>query len=467
MAASAFADSPPSKPATSTPVTPTPTPTPLPLAQIPSPVVMPLTARSRTPGNVPRWKFNEYSVIAGSCILLLVVIFGLTRLLTNKPSSLQEATQRARTESQSPQQSPESVTPEPPKSAPQSSAARVFTDLPPGGSIKLDGVELGKSSGAEIVGNLQVGKRLLEIDARPLGNASFRFAVNDQGAPLFPEQSPITGLKALVVSTGADKTHAATTLPSASIRIDSLPVESVGNVPKELAALTADKHQIAFIDGDQVLERTIEIGKTPSLIIFVTHDYGSLEVTSNAEGARVRVDQRSEKTIENGKAYFHRLRLGDHVVSVGADEYLPVGATTVAIAKGKKFVHHVSLAPKPKFSTLRIQGAPVDAQVSIEGKTVGTIRQDGVLTDDRVEPGTHSVEIAKAGFKKYQTQRAFKAGETITVEAQLEKLPGKLDVRIAPANARATIRSLPDGTARPLKSGVTELAEGRYCGCRS
>ena len=137
----------------------------------------------------------------------------------------------------------------------------MFTDLPPGGSIKLDGVELGKSSGAEIVGNLQVGKRLLEIDARPLGNASFRFAVNDQGAPLFPEQSPITGLKALVVSTGADKTHAATTLPSASIRIDSLPVESVGNVPKELAALTADKHQIAFIDGDQVLERRSKSAK--------------------------------------------------------------------------------------------------------------------------------------------------------------------------------------------------------------
>ncbi len=197
VAASAFADSPPSKPATSTPVTPTPAPTPLPPAQIPSPVVTPLPARSRTPGIVPRWKFNEYSVIAGSCVLLLVVIFGLTRLLTNKPSSLKEATQRARTESESPQQSPESVTPEPPKSAPQSSAARVFTDLPPGGSIKLDGVELGKSSGAEIVGNLQVGKRLLEIDAGPLGKASFRFAVNDQGAPLFPEQSPVTGLKAL------------------------------------------------------------------------------------------------------------------------------------------------------------------------------------------------------------------------------------------------------------------------------
>lgn len=359
----------------------------------------------------------------------------------------------------------EPVEAEPPKPPPPTPSIRVFSDFN-SGSVRLDDINLGRP-GVELTGALQAGAHQLLVETNAIGKASLAFSVSQDNIPVLAGQPTATGLKLMFLFTSPSKASICTNLAGAGLQLDNTPIVPIEKTPKDIPAIPAGKHRVAFVDGDQVFERSIEFGDAPSLLVLATYDYGSVEVLGNVEGLKITLDGKVERTIENGKTFFNRLRPGEHSLTVTpGDDYLPVDASTVTVLKGKKLTQTIQLTPKPKFAALRIQNGLSDAQVSIAGKVVGSIHSDGSLSIDGIAPGEQAIELTKPGYRKISVLRRFQAGEAVTLsdkDIRLERLPGKLDVHVTPADAKVAIRRLPDGPVQTFQPGrPRELSEGKY-----
>lgn len=79
--------------------------------------------------------------------------------------------------------------------------------------------------------------------------------------------------------------------------------------------------------------------------------------------------------------------------------------------------------PKPEasataMSAVAIKSTPDGAEITIDGKLVGTTPSTVQLT-----PGEHTISIDKSGFKSWQRTITVTAGGAINLEATLDKLP--------------------------------------------
>jgi hydrogenase maturation factor len=72
----------------------------------------------------------------------------------------------------------------------------------------------------------------------------------------------------------------------------------------------------------------------------------------------------------------------------------------------------------PNLSSIAIKSTPDGAEITVDGKLVGTTPSTVQLA-----PGEHTVVIDKAGFKSWQRTITVTAGGTINLEATLDKAP--------------------------------------------
>ncbi len=75
-------------------------------------------------------------------------------------------------------------------------------------------------------------------------------------------------------------------------------------------------------------------------------------------------------------------------------------------------------AQPPEVSTIAIKSTPDGADITVDGKFVGN-----TPATLRLAPGDHAVVIEKSSFKKWDRSVAVMAGASMTIDAQLEKLP--------------------------------------------
>jgi hypothetical protein len=86
-------------------------------------------------------------------------------------------------------------------------------------------------------------------------------------------------------------------------------------------------------------------------------------------------------------------------------------------------------------ASLTIQGGAPGTTVLVDQTLVGTIQPDGTLSVSTVNPGDHTVELRKEGFKPRQFKRHFVVGGTISLaaaDAALEAASGELKITFAP-----------------------------------
>jgi hypothetical protein len=75
-------------------------------------------------------------------------------------------------------------------------------------------------------------------------------------------------------------------------------------------------------------------------------------------------------------------------------------------------------ASAPALSAVVIKSTPDGAEITIDGKLVGTTPSTVQLT-----PGEHTISIDKSGFKQWQRTITVTAGGAINLEATLDRLP--------------------------------------------
>ncbi len=117
----------------------------------------------------------------------------------------------------------------------------------------------------------------------------------------------------------------------------------------------------------------------------------------------------------------------------GKDITIPKGTEIAAYIAGdtplkpERFTQQVatnlSVTPPPasdvsQVSTVSIKSDPAGAEITIDGKFVGTTPSSVQLL-----PGDHTIAIEKVGFKSWQKTMTIAAGGSISLDATLDKLP--------------------------------------------
>ncbi|MGB8916691.1 MAG: hypothetical protein WCC89_07515 [Candidatus Sulfotelmatobacter sp.] len=221
---------------------------------------------------------------------------------------------------------------------------------------------------------------------------------------------------------------------------------------------------------------------------------GTLLVVAGQDDARVFVDGKLQGQVtRSGQLRLPNLELKDHVVQVSKSGFQDTPPQKVRIGRGEqaKLVFNLqpqnlqpqnlqpqSLQPQPRLAplttlqprvaSLTMQGGAPGTTVLVDQTLVGTIQPDGTLSVSTVNPGDHTVELRKEGFKPRQFKKQFAAGGTITLaaadaalEAAPESSPGELKITFAPADATVAIAK--GGLLKMVSSGVPlNLAAGTY-----
>ena len=114
----------------------------------------------------------------------------------------------------------------------------------------------------------------------------------------------------------------------------------------------------------------------------------------------------------------------------GKDITIPKGTEVTAYIAGDtpldraKFAHKVTTSaavnpqPSPNISHVSIKSDPQGAEITIDGKFVGTTPSNLHLMS-----GDHKVAIEKVGFKSWQRTMTVTLGGSVSLDATLDKLP--------------------------------------------
>ncbi len=76
-------------------------------------------------------------------------------------------------------------------------------------------------------------------------------------------------------------------------------------------------------------------------------------------------------------------------------------------------------APAAAPGVLKVSGEPANAQISLDGSTLGPSPQEIEVT-----PGTHKIEVSKSGYKSYTRELQLAEGESHSISYSLEKMVG-------------------------------------------
>jgi len=117
----------------------------------------------------------------------------------------------------------------------------------------------------------------------------------------------------------------------------------------------------------------------------------------------------------------------------GKDITIPKGTEIAAYVAGdtpldparftQQVAANVSVTPPPasdvsQVSTVSIKSDPAGAEITIDGKFVGT-----TPSSVQLQPGDHTIAIEKVGFKSWQKTMTIAAGGSVSLDATLNKLP--------------------------------------------
>ena len=118
------------------------------------------------------------------------------------------------------------------------------------------------------------------------------------------------------------------------------------------------------------------------------------------------------------------------------------------------------LPPKPQpVGHLTLMVRPSDSKVMFDNQEFAAVDSTGILTFRNLKLISHSLVIRRAGYRDRSLSFKPVAGESQSLEIELDPIPGVLNVVPSVGGAQITLRSL-DATREPLtRSGAIESLE--------
>ncbi|MDE7414248.1 MAG: WG repeat-containing protein [Muribaculaceae bacterium] len=158
---------------------------------------------------------------------------------------------------------------------------------------------------------------------------------------------------------------------------------------------------------------TVTIGKGDRTVVNVTlrSARATFNVKSETPGTSIYVNGKHVGT----DTYLGELTAGTYLVEASKEGYGSF-SKTVELAEGESTTLTIP-ALTPMYGALNVGYSPVESQVSIDGKIVGT--SPGVFND--IIMGNHTISISKPGYATFTTTVNITEGEVVSLTGSLQQ----------------------------------------------
>jgi serine/threonine-protein kinase len=265
------------------------------------------------------------------------------------------------------------------------------------GTVEVDGQKKG---------DLSEGS--MEADVPPDGS-SHKLSVVAQGKRLFTiEFQAIPGTRPKLSSLDAKDLFVISSLESDATVYSSSPLkkallggQQVANVTSsgtDLPPLTEQNHELQYGEGKEQGIVSIDIAKTPTLLVRTMVTDPQVAITSNVENATLTVDGQPVRRQRQGWQFMRPP--GSHAFTLTAAGYLAQSWTTT-LQQGQAFSKRVELAREvalPTTSLLVVANGTPGAEVDLDGKKVGELDGSGNGQFPNISAGQHSLILQKADY---------------------------------------------------------------------
>ncbi len=352
---------------------------------------------------------------------------------------------------------------------PISPSVRVSTDTP-SPLVKLDDAQVEGVPPDFTSDHVAPGRHVLTV-ASSQGEAAVAFEMAPGQAPVMSGPVTAKDLNAVVVNQLGDKAWLYTSEPLRITIDNGLPIAATPS-GLQLPPLAQGNHELTLDDGVSQRKLAFTTGASPALIAFIQQkaaaETGGILVVAGEDNVNISVNGKPvRRQTKKGQLHIGSLKPGDYSVSVAKDGFANVPAQKVTVKNGEEARAEFHLTALPRFATLRVQGAPADTQILIDGNATGAVATDGSFTGP-VSPGTHTVQLRNGRAISHPLQRPFIAGQTVQLspaEAAMQVPQGSVRFHITPAGAHITLRpeNERDGAPRTVTSqDPIALPEGSW-----
>ncbi len=347
---------------------------------------------------------------------------------------------------------------------PLSSSLHIFTDLE-SGDVQMEGQPSAKlQDGQFALDPLEPGKHSMRVTSKGQ-TATLDFEAAPATAPNVTAATASQNLSVIAVGSLGGHARIVSSIKALQVGVDGQTLQPVGPDGLTLDNLAPGSHELTFAEGQEQQKKTMEMGAAPALTVYLSsnRNVGTLVVLSDADGARVTLDGKLQRRpTKNGQLRVMNLEPKQYVVEVSKDGYEKAASQTAQVRKGEETKLTFTLKPVARMAALSVQGATPEAEVLLDGKSVGTVGGDGALSASNIAPGEHAVELRKSGFQPKQVRVQFVAGKTETVKLSLEQASGTLLINVSPPVQELTLRHQGESSGTSISAGRRDIPAGNY-----
>jgi serine/threonine-protein kinase len=344
---------------------------------------------------------------------------------------------------------------------------RLYTDLQ-AGSVHLDGNTVGElQDGQLVLDSVSPGKHSVSVSGR-YGEAAVEFEADAGSVPTVSSPVVARELKVVVFSNLGSHGRLYASYGPIKANLDGQPVGDAGPAGLDLENLARGSHELLLGEGQDQRKLVIESGPAPALTAFLSSDrnVGTLVVVTGEDNVRVLIDGREfRRRTQRGQVRIPNLEVKTYNIRVVKDGYQLVEVQQAEVRKGGEVKVEFHLVPVPSVASLQLQGVLPGAQVVVDQKVLGSVRDDGVFSASGIAPGEHTIEIRKEQYRTKRIVRSFAAGETVKLgenEVALEAGLGVVHLSVSPADTQVTVARVGEAQSRPVRETTLNLPEGTY-----
>jgi hypothetical protein len=346
---------------------------------------------------------------------------------------------------------------------------RLLTDLA-SAAITFDGKPQSNPQGGQLIlDNVSSGTHTLTIGSGATGT-SIRFDARDGSPPVVTSLEPAKDTSAILITNLGTRARVYSSQKAGPVTLDGKPAGNLDPLGVELKDVPAGDHEITIGEGQEHRKVVYETAKVPALTIYLNNDQkdqtGTILVMTGEDGATVSIDGHTIRvTTQRGQMRIPNLPERQYTIAVSKDGFQPVPDQRITVKKGEEAKAVFPLRPIPTVSTLRLSGGIPGTLVLVDGKTVGTVAQDGSMPAVQVASGSHTIHLRRDEYKPKTFQLNFPGGKDVALsgtDVTLESTFGTLVLALNPAGAQVSIQRAGEGQSRPLTANPAHLAEGSY-----
>lgn len=348
---------------------------------------------------------------------------------------------------------------------PQPQSLRVLTDLAQGKVQIDDQPPADLVDGQFVFDKVPAGTHTVKVTSRT-GEATFTVEVAEAKLPVVEGPVVARNLIAVLVASVGSKAHVVANGGPWKLWLNGQPQANLTTDGVDLNGFQSGVDEILVGEGKDQRNMKESFGTAPMLTAFLKSDLniGTLIVSTGEDDAQVFINNKEiARKTQHGQLRVQTI--GPVNVRVAKNGFETVAPQTTEVKKGSEVRLEFKMQPVPQVAALQIRGATPGATVLLDDKLAGTVGDDGGFAQSGIKPGDHTVEFRRERFLPKKMQRAFKAGQTLSLtgaDVVLAAAVGSVQVTRTPVEAAVVYRRGDEQQTHDLKENQLELPPGPY-----